>query len=119
MERRKIKEIALELLAKYEDAEESNIWEHSVGITQDEEELHQEVDVYRKRIDSAAEEEYTIELKKIDARRSLVLWVTPDGHKKFVVCSYYDHEKKVGEQWVWGHYFTDLWEAVKYAKSTE
>lgn len=61
-------------------------------------------------------EEYTIELKKIDARRSLVVWVTPEGHKKYVVCSYYDHEKPVGEQWCWGHYFLDLWDAVDYAR---
>lgn len=60
--------------------------------------------------------EFTIELKKIDDRRSLVVWVTPGGNKKFVVCSYYDHEKPVGSQWAWGHYFTDLWAAVEYAR---
>jgi len=58
--------------------------------------------------------EYTVELKKIDARRSLVLWVTPEGYKKFVVCSYYNADEPVGQQWVWGHYFTDIEDAVKY-----
>lgn len=60
--------------------------------------------------------EYTVELKKIDDRRSLVLWVTPEGHKKFVVCSFYDQEEPVGSQWCWGHYFEDIMDAVAYAK---
>lgn len=59
--------------------------------------------------------EYTVELKKIDDRRSLVLWVTPEGHKKFVVCSWYDPGQPVGQQWSWGHYFTDLYEAIRYS----
>ena len=63
--------------------------------------------------------EYTIELKKIDKRRSLVLWVTPGGHKKFVVCSYYDPEKPVGSQWCWGHYFEGLDSAIAYIKGEE
>lgn len=63
--------------------------------------------------------QYTIELKKIDERRSLVLWMTPEGNKKFVVCSFYDSKKPVGSQWSWGHYFTDLFDAVEYAKITD
>ncbi len=66
---------------------------------------------------------HTMELKKIDERRSLVLIVTTDkrqktaeGRKTFVVCSYYNPEMPVGAQWTWGHYFDDLWEAVEYAK---
>ena len=62
--------------------------------------------------------EYTVELKKIDDRRSLILWVTPEGNKKFVVCSFYDPKEPVGQQWCWGHYFTDLYEAVEYATNT-
>ena len=34
--------------------------------------------------------EQMIELKRLDHDKSLVLWVTPEGYKKFVVCSYYD-----------------------------
>ena len=60
--------------------------------------------------------EYTVELKKIDERRSLVLWVTPEGHKKFVVCSFYDPKQPVGQQWCWGHYFTDIEDAIEYTK---
>ena len=63
--------------------------------------------------------EYTTELKKIDARRSLVLWEHPSGKKEFVVCSYYDPEQPVGQQWCWGHYFKDLEAAIEYAKSAE
>lgn len=59
---------------------------------------------------------YTVELSKLDGDRSLVLWVTERGTKKYVVCSYYDPDKPVGQQWYWGHYFTDLWGAVDYAK---
>ena len=62
--------------------------------------------------------EYTVELKKIDDRRSLVLWVKPSGDKQFIVCSFYDNKQPVGQQWSWGHYFTDLYEAVEYAKNT-
>lgn len=65
--------------------------------------------------------EYTIELAKIDDRRSIVLWVIKDAEGKiikreYVVCSYYDSEKEVGSQWYWGHYFRDLFDAVAYAK---
>lgn len=58
--------------------------------------------------------EFTVELMKIDERRSLVLWCYGD-HKKFVVCSYYDPTKEVGTQWYWGHYFFDLKDAMEYA----
>lgn len=61
-------------------------------------------------------EEYTIELKKISDSKSLVLWATPEGNKQFVVCSFYDQTQPVGQQWYWGHYFNDLFEAVEYAK---
>lgn len=61
-------------------------------------------------------QEFTIELKKIDERRSLVLWVSPGGNKQYIVCSFYDGTKPVGSQWSWGHYFDDLWDAVDYAK---
>ena len=61
-------------------------------------------------------QEFTIELKKIDERRSLVLWMSPRGNKQYVVCSFYDEAKPVGSQWCWGHYFDDLWEAVDYAR---
>lgn len=61
-------------------------------------------------------QEFTIELKKIDERRSLVLWMGQCGAQKYVVCSYYDNTKPIGSQWCWGHYFTDLYEAVDYAK---
>ena len=60
--------------------------------------------------------EHTIELARIDQCRSLVLWVTNSGHRKFVVCSYYNPTIPVGEQWSWGHYFDDLFDAVEYAK---
>lgn len=60
--------------------------------------------------------EYTVELAKFDLQHSLVLWVSKTGIKQFVVCSYYDPEKPVGQQWSWGHYFWDLLDAVDYAK---
>lgn len=58
----------------------------------------------------------TIELEKIDERRSIVLWVHDSGRKEFVVCSYFDETKPVGSQWSWGHYFQTLSCAVSYAE---
>lgn len=63
--------------------------------------------------------EYTVELKKIDERRSLVLWVKPEGRKEYVVCSFYEPDQPVGQQWCWGHYFSDLWDAVDYAREEQ
>lgn len=68
--------------------------------------------------------EYTIELKKVDDRRSIVLWMVENAEgkvikKEYVVCSYYDPTKEVGSQWYWGHYFHDLFNAVDYVKETK
>jgi hypothetical protein len=60
--------------------------------------------------------EYTVELKKVDDARSIVLWVHASGRKEFVVCSYYDETKPVGQQWCWGHYFQDVCSAVDYTR---
>ena len=57
----------------------------------------------------------TIEVTKIDDRRSLVLWCKTSNTREFVVCSHYDASKPIGSQWVWGHYFKDLISAVRYA----
>lgn len=59
---------------------------------------------------------FTMEIKKIDERRSLVLWVRENGSYEFVVCSYYDATQPIGSQWSWGHYFNDIYEAVDYAR---
>lgn len=61
------------------------------------------------------ENEFTLELAKLDDRRSLVAWVIDDQVHTFVVCSFYDPTKPVGQQWSWGHYFTDVFDAVRYA----
>lgn len=53
------------------------------------------IEVIESLPEAAPPDEYTIELKKIDERRSLVLWICPDGAKKYVVCSYYDETKPV------------------------
>ena len=60
--------------------------------------------------------EQMIELMRINNDRSLVLWVTPEGHKRFVVCSFYDETLPMGQRWQWGHYFEDLISAVEYAR---
>ena len=52
-----LKEIALELVEKYEDAEESRIWEYSGRIEEDEEELRLEIENYKKKIESFEEPE--------------------------------------------------------------
>ena len=62
--------------------------------------------------------EFTMELAKIDDVRSIVLWEY-NGSKKYVVCSHYDATQPVGQQWYWGHYFFNLFEAVDYAREVE
>ena len=62
---------------------------------------------------------YTVELKKVDDRRSLVLWVKPSGKKQFVVCSFYHPWQPVGQQWDWGHYFESLDAALEYIEDTK
>lgn len=69
--------------------------------------------------------QFTRELMKIDDQRSLVLWVDGNGNNskddvnKFVVCSYYDPAKPIGQQWCWGHYFDSLIEAMELCKRIE
>lgn len=64
--------------------------------------------------------QFTRELMKIDDQRSLILWVdgndndNKDDVNKFVVCSYYDPAKPIGQQWCWGHYFNSLYHAMDY-----
>ena len=58
--------------------------------------------------------EYTVELARLKTDRSLVLWVKESGNKEFVVCTDYDPNKPVGSQWIWGHYFWDVFSAVDY-----
>ena len=48
-----IKEIALQLLEKYEEAETSVIWEYSGDIEEDLERLHKYCDRKRKEIEQA------------------------------------------------------------------
>lgn len=62
--------------------------------------------------------EYTVSLADLNSGKSLVLWVKPSGRKEFVVCTGYDPEKPIGEQWYWGHYFWDLFSAVDYISET-
>ena len=47
----KLKEIALELLEKYQEAEETVIWEYSSSIDRHLSELYQECEDYRKLIE--------------------------------------------------------------------
>ncbi len=47
----KLKEIALELLAKYKESEESLIWEYSGNIQEDTDDLVAEVEKFRERIE--------------------------------------------------------------------
>lgn len=51
---KKLKEIALELLDKYEDSETHVIWEYSDSIGKDLEELENECKWYREEIEAAA-----------------------------------------------------------------
>lgn len=59
----------------------------------------------------------TIELAKVNDK-SLVLWEKPSGNTEFVVCTAYDSTKPVGDQWYWGHYFNDIFDAVDYMSKT-
>ena len=56
MKKRTIKEIALELLDKYEESEERIIWEFSGDIDGDEEELRKEIESYKNEIQGAKHE---------------------------------------------------------------
>lgn len=62
--------------------------------------------------------EYTVSLATLSNDKSLVLWVKESGNKEFVVCTDYDPEKPVGSQWIWGHYFWDIFSAVDYISKT-
>lgn len=53
MNERTLKEIALDLLNKYEEAKETVIWEYSGTIDDDIEELHAEVEKTRLEIEFA------------------------------------------------------------------
>lgn len=59
----------------------------------------------------------TMELAKVNDK-SLVLWEKPSGNKEYVVCSHYDSTKPVGNQWCWGHYFSDIFSATDYMSTT-
>ena len=59
----------------------------------------------------------TTELARVNDK-SLVLWEKPSGNKEFVVCTDYDCNKPVGSQWCWGHYFTDVFDAVDYMSAS-
>ena len=52
----RIKEIAYDLLDKYEEAERACIWEYSGDIDAAEAKLAEEVENYRRTIDEAVEE---------------------------------------------------------------
>ena len=53
----KLKEIALELLYKYRDSEESCIWEFSGSIDHDLKALEEEVEEYKEKITKENEHE--------------------------------------------------------------
>lgn len=51
---RSLREIALDLLEKYEESEEHCIWEQSGQIANDTSKLKQECETYKQRIEAAA-----------------------------------------------------------------
>lgn len=56
----------------------------------------------------------TRELLKLNERQSIVE-IEKENSTEYCVCSYYDPDESVGNQWCWGHYFTTLENAIKYA----
>ena len=56
----------------------------------------------------------TRELLKLNERQSLVE-IEKTNSTEYCVCSYYDDNKPEGSKWSWGHYFSSLENAIKYA----
>lgn len=56
----------------------------------------------------------TRELLKLNERQSIVE-IEKENSTEYCVCSYYDDSKPEGSKWSWGHYFTTLENAIKYA----
>jgi len=65
---------------KYEDAEESRIWEYSGRIEEDEEELRLEIENYKKKIESFAESQ------SAEPERKTGKWID-DGTELGLCCS--------------------------------
>lgn len=57
------------------------------------------------------------ELLKLNERFSLVECRKDDSGEifQYCVCSYYNKNAPEGKKWIWGHYFTELEDAIKYA----
>lgn len=54
------------------------------------------------------------ELLKLNERQSIVE-IEKRNATEYCVCSYYDDSKPEGSKWTWGHYFSTLENAIKYA----
>ena len=54
------------------------------------------------------------ELLKINERQSIVE-IEKGDRIEYCVCSYYDDTRPEGSKWDWGHYFSSLEGAIKYA----
>lgn len=54
------------------------------------------------------------ELLKLDNQRSLIE-IKKANTTEYAIVSYYDDSKSEGNKWCWGHYFSSLENAIKYA----
>lgn len=54
------------------------------------------------------------ELLKLDNQRSLIE-IEKANTTEYAIVSYYDDSKSEGNKWCWGHYFSSLENAIKYA----
>lgn len=54
------------------------------------------------------------ELLKLNETQSIVE-IEKGNSTEYCVCGYYDNSKPEGEKWCWGHYFSTLENAIKYA----
>lgn len=54
------------------------------------------------------------ELLKLDNQRSLIE-IEKANTTEYAIVSYYDDNKSEGNKWCWGHYFSSLENAIKYA----
>lgn len=55
-----------------------------------------------------------VELMKVNERQSLVAKIINGKVHEYVVCSYFDPTQPDGSQWCWGHYFSNLENAMDY-----
>ena len=56
------------------------------------------------------------ELLKLNEQHSLVEISNNDGEiSQYCVCSHYNADAPEGSKWSWGHYFSNLEDAIKYA----